>query len=181
MPGATRGFAPVASRNARVLILGTLPSRKSLQSGEYYGHPRNAFWPIMATLLGFAEESSYGERKAILIRNKVALWDVLAASQRPGSLDASIESASAEVNDFQGFFERHSHVEALCFNGQTAAKLYLQRVAPGLKNGSNIKALHVLPSTSPAHAAMPLAQKLAFWRVVSDVLASPNKTSRRTR
>lgn len=165
-----RGFAPIAAPNARVLILGTLPSRKSLQTGQYYGHPRNAFWPIMAELFGGSADSPYSVRKALLIGNQVALWDVLAASERPGSLDASIVTSSARANEFQPFFERHPQITALFFNGQAAAKLFRQRVAPGLENGSNGKSLRVLPSTSPAHAAMPFAEKLKHWRVVTDVL-----------
>ncbi|MDH4056614.1 MAG: DNA-deoxyinosine glycosylase, partial [Gammaproteobacteria bacterium] len=82
------GFPPIANDSARVLVLGSLPSRKSLLDKEYYAHPQNVFWPVMREIFGAA--GNYEERCACLLRHEVAVWDVLQASVRPGSMDADI-------------------------------------------------------------------------------------------
>ena len=154
------GFAPVARRDARVLVLGSLPGLRSIAVHEYYAHPQNAFWPIMGELLG--ARGSYEERCAALLKSGIALWDVLASSVRPGSLDASIETESAEINDFARFFSRHGDIELICFNGQKAAQMFARAVLPGLA-GSGFRT-QTLPSTSPAYAAMTYDRKLLQWR-----------------
>ena len=166
MNSITTGFAPIAGPGARVLVLGSLPSRKSLELQQYYGHSRNAFWPIMGELFGAGPALAYEERRHILIRNGIAVWDVLAASVRPGSLDASIDPQTARANDFAGFFSDYPRVRLVCFNGRAAESLFRRLVAPSLKNGSNRRQLHTLPSTSPAHAAMRYEEKLARWQIV---------------
>ena len=85
-----QGFAPVAAADARVLVLGSAPSVISLQRGEYFGNPRNAFWPVMAELLGRPAGEDYAARTRMLLEARIAVWDVLARALRPGSLDASI-------------------------------------------------------------------------------------------
>ncbi|WP_459618731.1 DNA-deoxyinosine glycosylase [Bordetella sp. 2513F-2] len=154
-----RGFPPVADAHARVLVLGTMPGVASLRRGQYYAHPRNAFWPIAAQVLGFDPDLGYADRLAALQRAGVALWDVLVACERPGSLDAHIRSAMP--NDFAGFLAAHPRIRRVCFNGGKAAQLYRRHVMgrPGLPELEYL----ALPSTSPAHAAMPYAAKLAAW------------------
>jgi len=153
------GFAPLESVDARTLILGSLPSRRSIECNQYYAHSRNAFWPIMANLV--AATGSYEERCKVLGRNQIAVWDVLASSVRPGSLDSDIDLTTAEVNDFTTFFAEHAALERICFNGQAAAKIFRQRVARHIVC-SNLQMV-TLPSTSPAHAAMNFEQKLELW------------------
>ncbi len=154
------GFAPLANADARVLILGSLPSRRSIASDEYYAHPQNAFWRIMAILFG--ANGDYDNRCSALQKGGVALWDVLASSVRPGSLDADIQVSTAEVNDFERFLAEHSKIERICFNGQKAAKLFTDQVP--LEIVDNRVATFTLPSTSPAHAAMHFERKLELWR-----------------
>jgi TDG/mug DNA glycosylase family protein len=161
----SRGFPPIACGDARILVLGSLPSRRSLQAGEYYAHPRNAFWPIVAALTGVS--GGYARRCASLTERRVALWDVLESSERPGSLDAAIRQDTARANDFETFFREHSHVERICFNGRTAAQLFRKFVDPVI-DASGRQQL-VLPSTSPAYAAMPFDAKLAHWRAALDL------------
>ena len=156
----SRGFAPIARRDARILVLGSLPSRRSLQVGEYYAHPRNAFWPIIAELTGVSGD--YAERCGSLTDRRVALWDVLRSSVRPGSLDAAIRQDSALANDFDAFFAEHPHIERICFNGRTAAQLFAKLVQPDTDAAG--RELFGLPSTSPAYAAMPFEDKLGRWR-----------------
>lgn len=156
----SQGFAAIAGPNAHTLILGTLPSRRSLEVGEYYGHPRNAFWPIMGELYG--ARGSYASRCRTLVAKRIAVWDVLKSCVRRGSLDAAIRLGCAEANDLEGFAQRHPDLELVCFNGGAAEKLF--RRFGGEIDASGRLRFEVLPSTSPAYAAMPFAEKLARWR-----------------
>lgn len=155
-------FSPVANPTAKILILGSIPGEASLAANQYYAHPRNAFWPIMAELLGFAPDAPYAERLTALQQANIALWDVLHSCHRKGSLDTAIENDSVEVNDFDAFFARHPGIKLVCFNGGTAEHSYRQHV---LKQGRHTALQYVrLPSTSPAHAALSLQQKMEIWR-----------------
>lgn len=160
-PGPSAGFPPIAGGAARILILGSLPGQQSLQATQYYAHPQNAFWRIMADV--FAVAGSYDERCAGLRSAGIAVWDVLASSVRPGSLDADIELASAQANDFVAFFAAHPAVTTVCFNGRKAEQLFERMVMPQLEGGSDRRYVG-LPSTSPAFAAMRYEQKLEIWR-----------------
>ena len=159
-------FAPNSDLNARILILGSIPGRESLKAERYYAHPRNQFWRIMATLLGFAPDLAYEDRLLALQRHRIALWDVMHSCQRAGSLDASIETDTIEANDFAAFFQSHSEIRSVFFNGATAQATYNKQVLPGLP------ALPLqytrLPSTSPAHAALSFNQKRDAWKAVFD-------------
>ena len=160
------GFKPVASADSRVLVLGTLPGPVSLEKRQYYAQSRNAFWPIMGELFGAAPELAYRERLQKLQQSGVALWDVCRSAYREGALDASIDQQSIVPNDLARFLRSHTAVRLICFNGQTAGKLYRQLVLPGLPEMLRDIPCETLPSTSPAHAAMRFEQKLARWRIV---------------
>jgi len=159
------GFPAIAGPDARVLVLGSMPGEASLRLRQYYGHPHNAFWNIMGELLGFDATLDYAGRTAALVRHRVALWDVLAACRRAGSLDAAIERAGIVPNDFAGFLATHPLIGRICFNGATAERLFRRHVAAQLAPDSAVALLR-LPSTSPAHAGMSYARKLHAWRVV---------------
>jgi hypoxanthine-DNA glycosylase len=156
------GFAPIARPDARVLILGSFPSQRSLDAGEYYAHPRNAFWPIMRELVGAT--GSYRQRCGTLMRHGIALWDVLGSSVRPGSMDADIRTESAKPNDFKTFCREHPDIGLICFNGRTAAALFRKFVDAGSLGIEPRQ--ETLPSTSPAYASMPVSEKLDQWRLV---------------
>ena len=155
------GFPPLANAAARALILGSMPGAASLAAGEYYAHPRNAFWPIMGDLLGAGPALPYPQRLARLQAAGLALWDVIGACRRPGSLDADIEAASVQVNDFIALFERCPAIGHVLCNGATAEIAFRRRVLPLL--GGRNPVVHRLPSTSPAHAARHYAEKRAAW------------------
>lgn len=158
-------FPPIESPDAHTLILGSMPGVMSLRLQQYYGHPQNAFWRIMGENLGFDPAGSYAQRTSALVERKVALWDVLAACVREGSLDSSIDSSSIVPNDFVAFFATHSRVRRIFFNGAKAESLYRRHVLPKVARVASLE--HVrLPSTSPAHAGLPLAAKAQAWRVV---------------
>lgn len=156
-------FAPIEPPSARILILGSMPGVASLAAGQYYAHPRNAFWPIMADLCGFSAELPYARRVAALKAAGVALWDVLQSCQRPGSLDAAIASGSRVPNDFRALFAAHPGIRLVAFNGAEAERSFNSLVLPQI-DLSGIRRVR-LPSTSPAHA-VPLERKLAVWREV---------------
>lgn len=157
------GFPPLAAASARVLVLGSLPGRRSLDENRYYAQPQNAFWRIMGRLFGAAAELPYEERLACLHAHGVAVWDVVAAAERDGSLDSAIVPSSIVINDFAAFFARHSGIELVCFNGNTAAELYRRRVLPTLPLAAAALPTRLLPSTSPAYATLTFEQKLARW------------------
>lgn len=170
-----RGFPPIAASSAHILILGSMPGAASLAAQRYYAHPRNAFWPIMGELLQFDADEAYATRAAVLKRAGIALWDVLNACVRPGSLDAAIVAGSHEANDFARFFAAHPGITHVFFNGATAEGCFRRLVMPALAGASGRAkcpagsdeqgyVLRRLPSTSPAHAGQNFARKLAAWR-----------------
>ncbi len=144
-----------------------MPGAASLAAGEYYAHPQNAFWRIMGALFGTAPRESYAARVAALLDHGGALWDVLAACNRIGSLDTGIDRDSLVVNDLGGFLARHAFIRVVYFNGSMAEALYRRHVLPAL--GARGRMTHTvrLPSTSPAHATMGFAAKLEAWRVLA--------------
>lgn len=159
-------FPPIAATDATRLILGTMPSVASLAAGEYYAHGRNAFWPLMSELLALPPAADYASRCQALIRHRIALWDVLFACNRPGSLDSAIERASMQPNDFAGFFRLYPHIRQVYFNGKQAAAIWQQHVAPRLTGRKQPLELCVLPSTSAANASLSLAEKQKRWHIV---------------
>jgi double-stranded uracil-DNA glycosylase len=117
----------------------------------------------MGVLFGAGPQISYGERLDRLRAQRVAVWDVLAAGRRPGSLDSSIDASTAVVNDFRSFFASHGGIRLICFNGAKAAELYRRRVLPTLAPPIAAVESCVVPSTSPAYASLTFEAKLARW------------------
>ena len=166
------GFPPIVSSQARVLVLGSVPSVASLESDQYYGKPQNAFWRIMGELFGAGPELAYPDRVMQLVQCEVAVWDVLASCIRPGSLDSSIDMKSVQVNDFAALFDDYSRIRHVFFNGKKAEHIFMQRVQPGLREKHVQLSFYSLPSTSPAMAALSFTEKLARWSQVKQVLVA---------
>ena len=159
-PGTSAGFPPIVSEDARVLILGSLPSQASLTAHEYYAHPQNAFWKIMRELTG--ANGDYATRCEALKNAGIAVWDVLASSVRPGSMDADIRLDSSVPNDFAGFFSSLPSLRLVCHNGKKSQDMFRRFVSlPDTYSGLRFESL---PSTSPAYASMSFAEKLRVWR-----------------
>jgi TDG/mug DNA glycosylase family protein len=158
------GFPPISSTTARILVLGSLPGRISIERGEYYANPQNAFWKIMGARIGDLP-ADYAGRAAALVREGIALWDVLATATRSGSLDAAIGD-DAIPNNFRAFFHAHPDIRLVGFNGTAAADLYERHVAPTLTDEQRAIALRTLPSTSSAHARLTFQEKAAQWAAV---------------
>jgi len=162
-------FPQIESHAARVLVLGSMPGTASLKAGQYYAYPHNAFWPIMGVLFGAGPDIAYEKRIVALRSAGLALWDVLASCAREGSLDANIDEGSIVPNDFRWFFDAHPQVRHVFFNGTKAEASFNRYVRPNLRE-SNLDFAR-LPSTSPAHASLPLSRKVQAWREVARALA----------
>ena len=160
---AAASFDPVIGAQPRVLVLGSIPGRRSLDANQYYAHPRNAFWPVMAELVGLDPAAPYADRLDALRAAGIALWDVLQHCERPGSLDARIRRDTVIVNDFAGLFRRYPGITAVFCNGATAHETFRRQVLVGLDAAHAAKPCSRLPSTSPAHASMSVAEKTAVW------------------
>lgn len=165
-----QSFEPIETKNAEILILGSMPGRASLAAGEYCAHPQNAFWRIIAELLGFDFSAPYTEKIAELKPARIALWDVLQSCTREGSLDASIARDTEVANNFVAFFEMHKHITHVFFNGATAEACFKRHVTGNIGDFGNFATcpLHYcrLPSTSPANAAISLAEKYQAWQKI---------------
>jgi TDG/mug DNA glycosylase family protein len=161
-------FPPIAKPDAELLILGSLPGRKSLEMQQYYAHPQNAFWKLITRIYDSGSSLPYKQRVKILTSNHIALWDVLAAAERPGSLDSSIVHASARANDFAAFFRAHPQISRVYFNGRKAEELYRRFVLPAVSAEFATMRYVSMPSTSPAHAGMPFAEKLVRWKKIKE-------------
>ena len=160
----SRSTPEPADPTARVLVLGSMPGEASLRAGQYYANERNAFWRIMGDLLGAGPAMPYAQRLDRLKGAGIALWDVIAACERYGSLDSDIVNSSVCANDFSAFFEAHRSIRRVFFNGGAAETTFRRHVLPQL-SGVPLQ-LHRLPSTSPAHAARGYAEKLGAWSVI---------------
>ncbi|MFX1736411.1 DNA-deoxyinosine glycosylase [Paraburkholderia sp. A1RI_3L] len=154
-------FAPVVDSNTRLLILGSLPGEMSLAQGQYYAHKQNRFWHLMGDVIGEAlPHMNYDERLEALLDHRVGLWDVIAKARREGSLDSNIRDHA--TNDLAALVAGLPNLAAVAFNGGTAAKIGMQALAESRPSLDLVK----LPSSSPAYAAVPYAQKLRAWEAL---------------
>ncbi len=159
------GFPPIINRQCKVLVLGSMPSVQSLQQNFYYAHPRNAFWPILAHLLDSPMPDTIETKTALLLDNRVALWDVLESCIRKGSLDSNIKEAKA--NDFGALFARFPNIRAVLFNGKAAERLFVRLQPQALERRFST----ALPSTSPANT-MSFDKKIESWKLLLNCLRS---------
>lgn len=150
-------FEPVYDENSRILILGSLPSVKSREQGFYYGHPQNRFWKVMAAICRTENLQTIEEKKAMLLKNRLAIWDVIDSCDIKGSSDSSIRNVIPA--DIAGLLKR-TNITAVFANGRTAGRLYERYVATEAGLG-----IRVLPSTSPANAAFSLERLIEAWSV----------------
>ena len=152
-------FPSLSNPQATVLLLGTIPGAQSLVMKEYYAHPHNHFWKLIATIFKEPLSGDYNKKKEMLIRNKIAVWDVLQACERQGSLDSAI--LKEVPNDFTAFLNEHPNIKLIAFNGQKAAAFFKKHI--GITQNYTFI---TMPSTSPAHASKSFEQKLKEWEVI---------------
>ena len=153
----TQPFAPVYDGDSRILILGSLPSVKSREQGFYYGHARNRFWPMLAAVYREPVPQTIPDKKALLLRHGLAVYDVIESCEICGSSDSSIRNVKAA--DIRAIMEA-SRNERILVNSRTAAK-YFKACQPAAYQ----QLLTELPSTSPANAAFSLEKLVRIWGV----------------
>lgn len=157
-----RSFPPVVDQQVRTLILGSLPGVQSLARSQYYAHPQNRFWKLLAQVVGIDLPAlPYAERLPVLLAHGIGLWDVVAEARRDGSLDSNIRDHAH--NDLSGLIATLPQLHTIAFNGGTAAKLGLK----ALGEQAGRYRIILLPSSSPAYTR-PYAEKLAAWIVLQE-------------
>jgi len=171
------GMEPVAAVGARILVLGTIPGLVSLETQRYYANERNAFWTIAGRLLGVPREQPYEARVAQLTEAGIALWDVLAAAERTGSLDSAIVRGTEVPNDLADFLSRHRQIENVFLNGTKAGSLFRRLLEPQLRAAGAEVAVRELPSTSPANTRLTLEATLTAWAEVADALHGTSRAN----
>lgn len=167
---AKRSFPPIVDTQSRVLVLGTLPGEESLRRQQYYAHPRNLFWPIVFALFGGSPPAGYAERLAFVAAQRIALWDVCEVGERERSADTTIRRE--RPNAIDRLLDEHGLIRAVAFNGTGARRLY-DRHFPRRPKLTYL----ALPSTSPAHATIDFAGKLARWTALREALDEPPEFS----
>lgn len=161
-----QSFPSLSNPKAEVLLLGTMPGVQSLAMNQYYGHPQNNFWKLLAAIFDEDYPKEYHLKKEMLLKNNIAVWDVLQACERQGSLDSAI--VKEVPNDFKGFLSEHRNIKLIAFNGQKAAAFFKKYV--GLNEDYTFI---TLPSTSPANAGKSFEQKLKEWEIIRDYINAP--------
>lgn len=149
---------PVYDDNSKILILGSFPSVKSREYGFFYGHPQNRFWRVIAEIFDEKTPETVEEKKAVLIKNGVAVWDVIHSCEICGSADSSIKNA---VPNNINYIINESRIERVFTNGKKADELYRKY----LEKETGIKAV-CLPSTSPANAAWTFERLTEKWKEI---------------
>ena len=152
-------FDPISNNDTTILILGTMPGDKSLELVEYYGHPRNRFWKIISTITNNDLPFSYSDKKELLLKSKIGIWDVAHKANRKGSLDTAIEDE--EPNDLDNFIARHKNLKVIGFNGTKSEALFDKY----FDRKSELKYIS-LPSTSPANTGIDFDNICKLWRQI---------------
>lgn len=151
---------PLYDANSKILILGSFPSVKTRETGFFYGHPQNRFWHVVSAVFGCETPRSIEEKRALILSNNLALWDVLASCEIKGSADSSIKNT--RPNDLSEILTK-CDIRRIFVNGRTAERYYVRLIEPVIHR----KALY-LPSTSPANAAWTLEKLIAEWRIIAE-------------
>ncbi len=149
---------PVYDKDSRVLILGSFPSVRSREEGFFYGHPQNRFWKVNALVFGESIPETTDEKISFLLRNHIALWDVIGSCDIEGSSDSSIRNV--KVNDIS-FILNTADIRQIFLNGQKAYKYYQKYISPSVRREGIC-----LPSTSPANASWSVERLAEEWRAV---------------
>ena len=162
MEKAKHEIPPVYDENSKILILGSFPSVKSRENHFFYHHPQNRFWRVLAAIVGCDTPNSIEEKKEFLLKNNIAVWDVIASCEIEGSSDSSIKNVV--VNDFS-FIMDNANIKQIFCNGGKSFDLYKKYC----QKTTNLKAIK-LPSTSPANARFSLDKLISEWKIIEDYL-----------
>ena len=152
----SKSFLPIINKDTKILILGSLPGKKSLELREYYGHPRNRLWEILAHINNNQIPQSYERKKEFLFKYNIGLWDVAHSAYREGSLDSNIKKE--RPNDIESLLESHESIRVIGFNGKKAEKMFYKF----FKEKTRLSYIP-LPSTSPANMAINFEEMCNRW------------------
>lgn len=153
-------LSPIADKNSKILILGSIPGKQSLEKQQYYGNNRNAFWKIIYTLFGGEYKDEYEEKIKFAKKNNIALWDVIENCNREDSLDSNIKNENP--NDFESFLKQYPNIKHVFFNGAKAYDVFKKKV--GFDRFKHIT-FEKLTSTSPANT-ISFDRKLEEWKKI---------------
>lgn len=154
-----RGFPPIVDKNSRILILGTMPGPEALRKQEYYGFSGNHFWKILFALFNREVPKVYAEKVAFLGEKQIALWDVFQSCERKSAADQDIKCATP--NDIPGILKKYPNIQTIFIDSKTGLKAFNQYFS-----GKITLPVYYLPSPSPAHASLSLAEKIKAWSVI---------------
>lgn len=166
-----QSFAPVIAKNPRVLIVGSMPGKKSLEEQEYYGNPRNHFWPMIYAILGVDPVETYAEKLQLIKQHNLALWDTIGRCYRKGSLDMHIEAE--EPNDIPALLERYPSIQLVACNGTKAYQIFEKVISPNINRETDVIKL---PSTSPIPGRYnkTFEEKIEAWRIITNYIEFEN-------
>lgn len=152
-------FEPISNSKTEILILGSMPGDKSIELKEYYGHPQNRFWKLISFITNNKLPVAYEEKKALLLKTKIGIWDVAKKANRRGSLDRAIRDVVP--NDIENFIIQHKNLNVICFNGKKPEALYDKY----FKRKPDIKYIS-LPSSSPANVSIDFDTICKKWQQI---------------
>ncbi|MEK4427367.1 DNA-deoxyinosine glycosylase [Solibacillus sp. FSL K6-1523] len=158
---------PIVNQRTKILIVGSMPSRQSLEKQQYYGNPRNHFWPILEQILNVVIPEDYEQRIQLLLTHHIGLWDSIQSCERKGSLDATI--INEIPNNFEQLFSQYPQIELVLFNGGKSFDVFRKRVGLATLNG---RAHEKMPSTSPIPGKniKTFEQKVMLWKIMEPYL-----------
>ena len=159
-----KSFKPSININSKVLILGSMPGVKSLEEQEYYAHPQNRFWKVMAHICKVQnlQYLDYPQKLEILLDNNIALWDTIKTCNRNGSLDSDIQNETP--NNIKSLLKKFPNIKVICLNGNKAYSAF-KKYFPDLFDKYNC---YKMPSTSPANAKYTLEKLIQEWAFIKN-------------
>ena len=155
-----KSFKPSIDSNSEILILGSMPGVKSLEKQQYYAHPQNRFWKVMAYICNVPNlvECDYQTKLQTLLQNKIALWDTIKSCKRDRSLDSDIQNETP--NDIKKLLKKYPNIQKICLNGNKSYSAFKKYFPDVLETYSCYKK----PSTSPANARFSLEKLIQEWQ-----------------
>ena len=154
-------FPPLYNKDSKILVLGSFPSVKSREQMFFYGHPQNRFWKVVSAVFECDEPETIEEKKQFLLKNGIALWDVIASCEIEGSSDSSIKNV--KVNDISTIL-KEADIKQIFVNGKAAEK-YFKKYTKAQINREEV----CLPSTSPANAAWSVDRLVQKWKLLRSI------------
>ncbi len=166
MSVSLNSLLPIIYDNSSVLILGSMPSKISLEKQQYYANPRNQFWKLIYSIFDEELDQQYEKKIDFLRSKRIAIWDVIKECPREGSLDSTIKDE--QPNDFNDLLKQYPNIRLIVFNGGLAEKSFWSKVHLGDGVDDRVKFIRV-PSSSPANA-IKFEKKKVEWKAIKSYI-----------